>query len=235
MADLKIFADRAAMTEAAAQYVIAAYQESPERFSLVLSGGSTPRALYARLAQSNEIDWSSVHVFWGDERAVPPDHADSNYRMAKEALLDHVALPQENIHRIPAEYTPAEAALHYEQVLNSYLGEDSRFDLVLLGMGDDGHTASLFPETAALDETRRKVVANYVPKLAAWRITLTAPLINQAHHVAFLVAGEDKAAPLHEVLNGVRQVRVYPSQLIAPDEGELLWFVDRAAAAKLDS
>lgn len=234
MHDLRIFANRIVMTEAAFRYVIAVYKAADKPFRLVLSGGSTPRPLYEQLAQAEDIDWSSVHVFWGDERAVPPDHADSNYRMAKDALLDHVPLPPENIHRIPAEYDPEQAAKSYDDELRTYLGSDGRFDLVLLGMGDDGHTASLFPETAALDETQHLAVANYVAKLETWRITLTAPLINRARHLVFLVAGESKAEPLREVLHGPCQPRKLPAQMIAPTNGDVVWFLDHAAAAKLD-
>lgn len=234
MHDLRIFANRTVMTEAACRHVIAVFEAAQAAFSLVLSGGSTPRALYELLTETDEIDWLKVHIFWGDERCVPPDHADSNYRMAREALLDHVPLPHANIHRIRAEQDPEQAAESYEDELRHYLGPDGRFDLVLLGMGDDGHTASLFPETAALDETERLVLANNVPQLETWRITLTAPLINRARNVAFLVAGENKAAPLREVLHGPRQPHRYPAQMIAPENGRLVWFVDQAAAANLE-
>jgi 6-phosphogluconolactonase len=236
MPDIRVFANASALTEAAAQYVIAAYKATTgPYFSLVLSGGSTPRPLYEALARSDAIDWSRVQIYWGDERSVPPDHPDSNYRMAKEALLDVVALAPANIHRIPAELDPQEAAQRYEQTLRHQFSGMPRFDLVLLGMGDDGHTASLFPETAALDETQRLVVANFVPKLDTWRISMSAPLLNRAARVAFLVAGEKKAVPLHQVLNGPRQTHHLPSQMIAPEHGELVWFVDQAAAAELDT
>src|SRR5690606_983517 len=175
--------------------------------------------------------------FWGDERTVPPDHPDSNYRMAKEALLDFVALPASNVHRISGELEPARAAAEYEQTLRSFFAKragKTRFDLILLGMGDDGHTASLFPDTEALNETERLVVANHVPKLDTWRITLTAPIINDAAHVAFLVAGAGKAAVLKRVLQGPRQPHKLPSQLIQPVDGELVWLLDKAAASELD-
>ncbi len=212
------------------------------RFVVALSGGSTPRRMFARLAEPplrDEIDWSRVHVFWGDERAVPPDHPDSNYRMASETLLARVPVPAEQIHRMTADAPDLDAAaLEYERLLARAVGVDQdgpppRFDWILLGMGADGHTASLFPDTQALVVDERWVVANPVPKLGADRMTFTAGLINAARAVTFLVAGDDKAAVLAEVLEGARAPRRLPSQLVAPTEGELVWMLDEAAAAKL--
>lgn len=207
------------------------------RFSLVLSGGSTPRALYRLLATSpyqDEIEWANVHVFWGDERCVPPDDAESNYRMARESLLDHVAIPPTSIHRICGELSPEDASNDYTQTLVSFFRDGiPRFDLVLLGMGDDGHTASLFPHTAALNETQKWVTANYVPQKDVWRITLTLPVINAARQVIFLVAGAPKAERLREVLYGSRQPHDLPAQSIQPTNGNLLWLVDAAAASTL--
>ncbi len=207
------------------------------RFSLVLSGGSTPRALYQLLATSpyhDEIEWANVHVFWGDERCVPPDDAESNYRTARESLLDQVAIPPTNIHRICGELSPEDAAKDYAQTLMSFFGAGiPQFDLVLLGMGDDGHTASLFPHTAALDETQEWVVANHVPQKDVWRITLTLPVINAARQVMFLVAGAPKAKRLREVLYGPRQPLDLPAQSVQPTNGNLLWLVDAAAASAL--
>jgi 6-phosphogluconolactonase len=209
-------------------------------FAVALSGGSTPRSLFSLLAgpeRAQHIGWSKVHVFWGDERTVPPDDPDSNYRMAREALLDRVALPSSNVHRIPAELEPTRAAEEYAHTLRDFFTRRTgaaRFDLILLGMGADGHTASLFPGTAALDEHERWVVANYVEKLDTWRITLTLPVLNGAEHVAFLVAGAGKAETLKRVLQGPRQPRELPSQLIHPAQGTLVWLLDHAAAAQLD-
>src|SRR5205085_3212564 len=201
-------------------------------FSIALSGGSTPRALYELLAgpaYRSRIDWPRVEVFFGDERTVPLDHKDSNYRMAYEALLSNVPIPGDNVYRMAGELEPHEAATQYGQMLKEKFGEGG-LDMVLLGMGDDGHTASLFPETEALNETRHRCVANFVPKLSTWRITLTAPFINRSKGVMFLVSGAPKAVRLQEVLEGPRDPRRLPSQLIQPTNGRLTWLVDAPAA-----
>lgn len=208
------------------------------RCVIALSGGGTPKPIYARLATAdyrNRIAWEKVHVFFGDERCVPPDDVRSNYRMVREAWLEHSCIPPENIHRIRGEDEPARAALRYEQDLAG-LYRSVRFpaiDLILLGMGDDGHTASLFPGTAALRETARWVVAQYVEVMTTWRVTFTVPLINAARQVAFLAEGASKAQMLWNVLEGSYQPDVWPSQLVQPAGGELHWLVDAAAAAKV--
>jgi 6-phosphogluconolactonase len=218
--------------------------ETTGRFSLVLSGGSTPRGLYALLAEHpyrSQVDWSRTEFFWGDERAVPPDHEASNFRMAREAMLDKLGVPPERIHRIEGERPDLdEAARDYEAKIEDVLGivagvgrRPPHFNLFLLGMGDDGHTASLFPSTAALAEKERWVMAQEVPKAPRERITMTPPLINAAHFIMFLVAGSAKADMLAEVLQGPRDPQRYPAQLIRPLTGEVTWFVDRAASAKL--
>jgi len=206
-----------------------------------LSGGSTPRALYGLLAEPpfrETIDWPRVHLFWGDERFVPPDHPDNNYRAALEALVRRVPIPTENVHRIPTEATePEAAAAQYEDTLRRFFaapeGEVPRFDLVLLGLGPDGHTASLFPGSPALEEDSHLVVATYVPNLAAWRITLTLPVLLCARHVIFLVSGPDKAAVLRDVLDGPHDPQRLPAQLVRPQDGDLTWLVDEAAASLL--
>ena len=212
------------------------------RFTIALSGGSTPRNLYTLIAAnaSTTLPWSQMFFFWGDERHVPPDSPDSNYRMAKESLLSKVPIPPANIFPVPAENPDAaQVADIYEQTLRKFFavapGEFPRFDLILLGMGPDGHTASLFPETAALQEKSRLVVANWVEKLGGSRITFTLPLLNSARCVTFLVSGTDKAAALHEVLEGNAPAEKYPSRLVQPREGKLIWFVDRAAASELSA
>jgi 6-phosphogluconolactonase len=206
------------------------------RFAVVLAGGSTPNATYEALARdySGELDWGSVHVFFGDERSVPPDHEDSNYRMAHEVLLSRV--PVGSVHRMRGELPPAEAAAAYEEELREFFGPEGvpAFDLILLGLGEDGHTASLFPETSALDVTDRWVVANPVLKLEATRLTLTVPAINAARAVTFLVAGEGKAEALKEILEGETDPRAYPAKFIRPESGDLTWMVDRAAASLMD-
>jgi 6-phosphogluconolactonase len=219
------------------------------RFTVALSGGSTPRAMLALLAEdpfADTVPWSAIHFFWGDERCVPPDHPESNYRMAFEALLSRVPVPEQNIHRIRAELEPERAADQYEIELTLFflskgisptapLTNVPRFDLVMLGMGPDGHTASLFPGTTALHVDDRVVVANYVEKLKAHRITLTAATINNARNVMFVAAGADKADALKNVIEGPAQPDTYPSQLIRPKSGSLLWMVDQAAAQLLSS
>jgi len=230
---LQVVEDADKLALAAAQWVVLTVQarlQEVDRFSLVLSGGSTPQALYLLLARypyANEIDWTRLHIFWGDERCVPPEHSQSNYRMACQALLEHVPLPPEHIHRMRGELPPEEAAQAYAQELAQFFGErQPQFDLVLLGMGADGHTASLFPHSAALKEIHKWVAANFAPSQASWRITLTIPALNAARQVAFLVSGADKASTLQRVLEGPYQPDELPAQFIQP----AVWLVDAAAA-----
>ncbi len=209
------------------------------RFRVALSGGSTPKAMFSILAEAPfaaSLPWNAIDFFWGDERCVPPDHADSNYRMANETLLSKVGVPAENIFRIPSEDAdPHRAASLYSETIRNAFGDTSpHFDLIFLGMGADGHTASLFPGTTALSITGEEIaVANYVEKFQTHRITLTAPVINHARNIFFLITGADKAPALNEVINGERNPSLYPSQLIAPNYGNLLWIVDEAAAGLL--
>lgn len=232
---------REAAVAAAADAVVSAAKAAiaaSGRFLLVLSGGSTPKALYALLAgaeYASRIDWSRTHVFWGDERCVPPTDAGSNFRMARDALLDHVPLPADQVHRMRGEDAPARAAAAYETILRGLFPDGvARFDLVLLGMGDNGHTASLFPGLAAVREASRWVVAEYVPEVSMWRLTLTPPALNAAAQVIFLVVGADKAAMLKRVLQGPREQNLLPAQAITPARGgELAWILDEAAAAFL--
>jgi len=211
-------------------------------FTIALSGGSTPRGLHALLAGDpairDRLPWHHLHFFWGDERHVPPDDPQSNYRMARESLFALAPVPLDNIHRVPAEEPDAAlAAEKYERELRTFFGLEvgqlPRFNCILLGMGSDGHTASLFPETEALHESNRLVVANWVDKFEAYRVTLTVPVLNHADLVVFLVSGHEKAEALKEVLQGDRQPDRFPAQLIRPDPGRLLWIVDRAAARLL--
>jgi 6-phosphogluconolactonase len=206
------------------------------RFTVALSGGSTPKALYSLLATKPGIPWDRICFFWGDERHVPPDDPDSNYRMVNKALLSKIQVPTENIFRIHAEEQDAgAAALQYEQVIKDFFhlspGQFPRFDLIYLGTGPDGHTASLFPGTAALNETQRLVVANWVPKFNTDRLTFTYPVLNAAACVTFLASGPDKAPILHEILEN--SAAGLPSQNVRPANGKLIWLVDDAAASKL--
>jgi 6-phosphogluconolactonase len=207
-------------------------------FHIALAGGSTPRSLYRLLAADyrDRVDWPCVHVYFGDERCVAPDHPDSNYGMARAALLQHVAIPPAQIHRIEAEDPdPHAAARRYAELLHDRLPRShgiGRFDLVLLGLGPDGHIASLFPDTAILDERRAWTAAVHVDKLQAWRISLTYPVIDAARHVALLVAGDNKAAIVREVIGDPAAAPRYPAGRLQP-QGELEWFIDRAAARLL--
>lgn len=218
------------------------------RFAVALAGGSTPRSVYSLLAsddQANPADrlpWEQIHIFFGDERHVSPDHADSNYRMASESLLSKVAIPQANVHRVRAELeSAAEAADLYEIDIKDFFRKENagnadavpKFDLIMLGMGPDGHTASLFPGSEGLNETARLVVANWVEKFNTFRITFTYKLLNNAAQIMFLVTGKDKGEMLHNVLEGDPSGKTYPSQGIKPTTGRLLWLVDRAAATLL--
>lgn len=240
---LEVYEDADALVRAAADRVIAVAADAimlGGRFSIGLSGGSTPRPLYELLARDDyarRIEWSRTHVFWGDERCVPPEDPESNYGMAQQALLAHVPIPEENVHRMRGELPPVEAAADYEDLLRAFFGElpgaRPRFDLLLQGLGSDGHTASLFPHSAALDERARWVAAPFVPRLGAWRITLTPPAINAAGQVIFLVDGAGKAEALRAVLRGPYRPHELPAQLIRP-AGELAWMVDAAAAALLE-
>ena len=233
--EIKVVADAAALArEAAERIVTAAIQaiETHETFTLALSGGSTPRPSYELLAEDpfrSRVDWNKVEIYFGDERCVPPDSPQSNYRIANEALLSRVPIPAGNVHRIRGEIDPEEAAKEYGRMLRERCGDGGGLDLVLLGMGPDGHTASLFPGTQALRETLHRCVANFVPKLNAWRVTLTAPFINRSDEVMFLVAGADKSQILSKVLEEARDVERYPVQSIRPG-GRLIWLVDAAAA-----
>jgi len=240
--DIRVLDDAEAVAQAAAERFAGLAAEAIEargRFSVALAGGTTPRRVYELLAGEEwrgRVDWGRVHVFFGDERCVPADHADSNYRMANEALLSRVTLPPANVHRIEGQGDAAANASRYEDELRGFFAEEGRprLDLLMLGMGDDGHTLSLFPHTPALGESALWVAANRVEKLGAWRITLTAAAANAARRALFLVTGAGKSARLREVLLGPRDPERLPSQLIRPSEGALEWLVDEAAAAGLE-
>jgi 6-phosphogluconolactonase len=243
---LAVLPDREALAVAAARIVVdrAARAISLRGFfTLVLAGGSTPRDLYRVLADptrgfSAHLPWQHIHLFWGDERHVPPEHPESNYRMARETLIDAVPVPPQNVHRIPAEEPEAaRAAARYEGELRSFFAGAAlpRFDLVLLGLGADGHTASLFPHSPALAERARWVAAPWVEALAAFRITLTPPVIDRAACVLFLVAGEDKAAAVRAVLEDDGPPAARPARIVRPADGLLLWRIERAAARELSN
>jgi 6-phosphogluconolactonase len=240
--DLRIHADANTLIDAVAKRWLEIANEAINargKFHVALSGGSTPRSLYRLLALpqfAERIPWDRVHIYFGDERTVPPDHNDSNFRMAKEALLDHVAIPLAHIHRIKGELEdPHDAAGEYTRELTSNLPLSAQgvvqFDLLLLGVGSDGHIASLFPATPVLHERARLVEAVRVEKLDSWRITLTLPVIDHARHVLILVSGDAKAPIIRDVF-ATRRTPPYPVQLINP-QGMLEWHLDQAAAALL--
>ena len=240
MAIIQTYPDQHTLARATANHFVECAAEamaSHGYFSVVLAGGSTPRATYEALATveyAPRIEWEKVHVFWGDERCVAPTHEDSNYRMAFEVMLRHSPIPVKQIYRMEGELEPKQAAKTYEKRLQAFFaGKPPRFDLVLLGLGDDGHTASLFPATKAITETRQWVLANYVRKLSSWRLTMTARLINQAANVSFLVSGKGKANILRRVLAGRYAPEEIPAQIIRPERGQLRWLMDAEAATLL--
>ena len=250
MADIRVLPDAAALASAAAALFAASAAEATAArglFSVMLSGGSTPRAMHARLVSSkvaSRIDWERVCFFWGDERCLPPEHPDSNYRMARETLLDPNDVPAENVYRIHGELPLETAAASYEAELRSFATAHPptnglsapRFDLILLGMGDDGHTASLFPHSAAIHESQRWVVAvphTTPPPPLVPRVTVTPVIINAAAHVVFLVSGSAKAERLQKVIAGERNPDELPSQIVSPTHGQLTWLLDADAASRL--
>jgi len=237
--------DAAALARRAARYLVEMAGEAVAAYGrarIAISGGTTPQAALQLLADPREpwrsrMPWDRLDLYWVDERTVPPDNEKSNYRMTREALLDHVPLQPSQIHRMEGELEPEAAAARYESELrNSFRLEGAempRFDLVALGMGNDGHTASLFPNTEAIHELSRLVTANHVPRKDTWRITLTWPVINHARSVFFFIGGADKAAMVSEVFTGARDPERLPSQLIWPASGILTVILDKAAAALL--
>ncbi len=243
--EIKIYDDRQSLSASAAERWLSLYRESIAKhgvFHVALAGGSTPRQLYQLLTRpdiSQQVEWQRVHIYFGDERAVPPDHPDSNFRMAKEALLDHVPIPRANIYRIETERGDMrEAALHYEQLLVNNLPETEegvpQFDLVLLGIGPDGHTASLFPDTDILQQQERYVDAVYVKQKSTWRVSITFPVINHARHVLFLVAGADKQAVVQQILSDSQYSPRLPVQMLKP-AGQVEMYLDSDAAGQVAS
>jgi len=242
--EVKVLPDIPALNRAAVDEISRCARESIAargRFSIVLSGGNTPKPVYSLLADDQKdpakrLPWEKIFVFFGDERHVPPTDAESNYRMAHESLLSRVPIPSQNVFRVLAELDAEAAAKQYELQLQNFFGINPpqwpRFDLILLGIGPDGHTASLFPGSGALRENSRWVVANRVEKLNTWRITFTYPVLNNAGEVMFMVAEGGKAQILRDILKGENQ-DAYPAQGVRPANGRLLWLVEKAAAAFL--
>jgi 6-phosphogluconolactonase len=231
--NLHVLPDAAALAQAAAGHFLtlaAPAIKARGRFDVALAGGSTPKAMNAILAaQPQAIDWTRVRFFFGDERCVPPDHPDSNFRMTRETLFAPLGIAESQIFRMHGEDEPHAAADAYDALLARELGNAAAFDAIFLGMGPDGHTASLFPGTIAGIDEGRRVVANFVAKFDTFRLTVTPRVINAARHVTITAGGAEKAASLRAVLDGPRDPDTYPSQLVAPASGELTWFVDAAA------
>ena len=241
--NIEIYKDADHLAQELAEWITGLIEETLTRkdaFSLVLSGGSTPKKLYHLLATSpckERIDWKKIYIFWGDERDVPLEDERNNARMAFDTLLDQVAIPREQIYIMDTTLSPDAAAMQYEEILNEYFGTDvlpdKTFDLVLLGMGDDGHTLSLFPGTPVIHEEKSWVVSFYLKAQDMYRITLTKNIVKNADHIVFMISGRDKAHALYEVTEGERNPDLYPSQTIVPTQGELHFFVDESAAAEL--
>jgi 6-phosphogluconolactonase len=233
--EISILTDVQAVTQEAARRIVVAANSTAGIFSLVLSGGNTPKSLYELLASPayrSQIDWAKVEIYFGDERCVPPTDSQSNYHMAQTAMLSKLPIDESRIHRIRGEIDPEAAAIEYGRLLKSKFGDRGGGgpDMVLLGMGDDGHTASLFPGMAALNETHHRCTSNFVPKLDAWRVTMTYPFLNGAATVMVLVVGAAKAKRIAEVLHGPRDVQRLPIQGIEPASGKLTWLIDAMAA-----
>ena len=239
MTDLTVLANAEEISQKAAERIAELATAAVDKrgvFSIALAGGNTPRRTYELLAEQpwrDRVPWSNVCVFWGDERWVPPDDERSNQRMARTTLLDHVPIPPQQIHPIGCAESPTHDAAAYEVCLRTELGESPHFDLILLGLGDNGHTASLFPNTPVVQERKRWVTAVYLPEQKLHRITLTAPLINAARCVVFLVSGAKKADIVQQVLRGQPDPQRLPAQLIKPTDGELCWLLDAQAASRL--
>ncbi|MFQ5452601.1 MAG: 6-phosphogluconolactonase [Candidatus Zixiibacteriota bacterium] len=248
MTNLKIFADSQAIAQAAGEQFFQAARAAIDNkgfFTVALSGGSTPDNFYKLLVDKVKMSpeyctlLRKIHFFWGDEREVPPENSKSNYGNFQKTFLSQINIPEDNVHRIKPDAGGAQqAAILYEKVLKSFFKLKKNqwpcFDLILLGMGVDGHTASLFPGIKELKEDIRLVVSPYIEKFGSYRITLTVPVFNSASFVLFLVTGEDKAKTLREVIESTHQPDMYPAQLIRPHNGQLFWFVDQAAAKLLN-
>lgn len=237
----KVFKSEEEALSAVADFIVSkanAAIAQHERFTMALSGGSSPKRLYELLASDkyrNKVEWKKVFFFFGDERYVPLDHKSSNFLMAEKSLFEPLSISSEHIFAVNTALPPAEAAHDYEiRLLNHFKHSTCRFDLILLGLGDNSHTASLFPYTKVLHEQKALVKEIFVDEVNMYRITFTAPLINAAHAIVFLVYGSSKAEAVHHVLEGEENMEAYPAQLIIPESGELHWFMDEAAAAKIN-
>ncbi len=237
---ITIFKNADALSEAACKFIIDTAKRSIEergKFVIALSGGRTPEKLFDLLAQpefEQQMDWTRTFLFWGDERCVATNDKRNNFYAAKFTLLNKIVVPVLNVHPIPVDLSPVNAAFAYEKTIKQFFGEEEqRFDLILLGLGENGHTASLFPMTDVLHEQEHLVKEVYVEEQDLFRVTMTAPLINQARNILFLVTGKEKADVLHSIFTLPHQPDTYPAQLIQPTDGKLYWYADEAAAARV--
>lgn len=239
---IAIYPDLDTLSNEAARYIVRLASESivtHGRFTIALSGGSTPKKLYGLLGSEpyrGQIDWNQVEIFWSDERCVPPDDPESNYAMAQQVLLSNIPIPANQVHRMPADQPDREAAsLAYARDMLRTFGTDGvpSFDLIQLGMGPEGHTASLFPHQPSLHEQQRLVMPVSVPKPPPDRLTFTPPLLNAARHILFLVTGSEKVDAVHAVLEGKHNSDEYPAQIVRPDHGDVVWMLDTSASAKI--
>lgn len=234
--NIHVYPNKEKLVTATAEYVADSIEKAIQKSGLcnvALSGGNTPGGVYSMLAASpyrDRVDWSRLHLFWGDERMVPPEHQDSNFRMVQETLLNHVKIPGDNIHRIRGESEPPKAAEEYAALLHDHFKTDlPEFDIILLGLGEDGHTASIFPETDAVEECERHAVAVYVSRLNSWRVTLTLPVINAAREILFLVSGKSKSEIIQRIMSIKQPAKELPATMVNPQNGELHWMLDSEA------
>ncbi len=234
--NIHAYSNKEKLVIATAEHMVNSIERAIQKNGLcnvALSGGNTPGGVYSMLAASpyrERVDWDRLHLFWGDERMVPPEHQDSNFRMVQETLLDHIKIPGENVHRIRGEIAPEEAATEYTELLHDHFkGSPPCFDLILLGLGEDGHTASLFPETDAVGECEKHAVAVFVPRLSAWRVTLTLPVLNAAREILFLVSGKSKSEMVQRIMSIKQPAKELPATMVDPQNGELHWMLDSEA------
>lgn len=239
--EICIYRDKEELIVATTEKIINTINQATQKkgiCNVALAGGNTPRGVYSMLATDtykDRVDWNCVHFFWGDERTVPPDHTDSNYGMVQKSLLSHITIAEENIHRTRGEIGPDQSAAEYLVLLRDHFKEEiPHFDLIILGLGEDGHTASLFPGTGALEVNDVPAIAVFVTKLNTWRITLTMSVLNNAGEIIFLVSGKSKSKVVKEIIDAVQPTKDLPATLVRPENGTINWMLDSEAAALID-
>ncbi|MCR4289514.1 MAG: 6-phosphogluconolactonase [Candidatus Scalindua sp.] len=239
--NIHVYPNKEKLVVATAEHVADCIEQAIQQngvCNMALSGGNTPGGVFSLLASSpyrDRVDWSRLHLFWGDERMVPPEHQDSNFRMVQKTLLDHIKIPDENVHRMRGEIAPELAAEEYAELLDVHFkGSPPCLDLILLGLGEDGHTASLFPDTDAVEECEKNAVAVFVPKLSAWRVTLTLPVLNAARKILFLVSGRSKSEIVQRIMSNKQPAKEIPATMVNPQNGELHWMLDSDATVLIN-